>query len=103
MLASVSGRPRALARIGGAFRIAAGADPDRQRAPAAGRGEISASSRGGRKRPCHVTRSAAFSCRSRLELFGEKRVVVGEVVAEEREQFDKGAAPGDELGAPAGE
>ena len=38
-----------------------------------------------------------------VELFGEERVVVGEVVAEERERFDEGAAPGDQLGAPAGD
>ncbi len=49
-----------------------------------------------------MTRSLALNLQQQIELFGEQRVVVGEVVAEQREGFDVGAAAGDQLGAAAG-
>ena len=45
----------------------------------------------------------ARAAQQQLELLGEELVVVGEVVAEERERLDERAAPGHDLGAPAGE
>ena len=68
-----------------------------------GRGDMAASVRGRAKPalPCHPLQF--IELQEKVELFGEERVVVGEVVAEEREGFDEGAAPGDQLGATAGD
>ena len=50
-----------------------------------------------------VTRSLDRSRQQQVELLGEQLVVVVEVVAEQRERLGERAAPGHDLGAPAGE
>ena len=47
-------------------------------------------------------RFAVAQLQQQVELFGEQRVVVAEIVAEQREGFDEGAAPRHDLGAAAG-
>ena len=57
----------------------------------------------GRWRPGHVTRSLIAQREQQLELLREQLVVVVEVVAEQRERLDERAAPGHDLGPPAGQ
>ena len=83
--------------------VAAGADPDRQRRPAPAAAKSRASSSGGRKRPCQVTRSDGASLRRSSSFSVEQRIVVVEAAAEEREGFEERAAAGDDLGPAAGD
>ena len=98
MMASASGRPSVPARttdcgvpptaiqIGSLFLERARIDAaivDRRRVAAA--------------RPGH--RLALAQPHEQLQLLGEQRVVVVEIVAEQREALDEGAAPGHDLGA----
>ena len=101
-MASAIGRPSVPARDH-RLRRAADRDPDRHRV-LDGRGIDAAVARAARGcRPGQVTRSLSRSLQQQLELLGEQRVVVVEVVAEEREGLDERAAPGHDLGAPAGQ
>src|SRR5947209_14303277 len=85
-----------------AFRIAADTEPDRQL-----RLRRSRRDRGIRQRraetalPRHPL--GGVEREKEVELLGEKRVVIGEAVAEQWEGFDEGAAAGDQLGAPIGD
>ena len=101
MLASVSGSPirAAFAAFSG---VAAGADPDRERRLDGTRRNLRVVER----RPEPALPGDALrggELEEKVELLGEQRVVVVEAAAEEREGFDERAAPGDDLGAAAGD
>ena len=101
MIASAIGRPSAPARDR-RLRLAADRDPDRQRLLQRARVDAAVVDR--RAVPARPRDPLGLAqLQQQLELLDEQLVVVGEVVAEERERLDERAAPGHDLGAPAGE
>ena len=83
------------------LRIAADRDPDRDLVRRARIDALVVQRRA--VRPCQVTRSLSRIFSSSSSFSREQRVVVVEVVAEQRERLDERAAPGHDLGAAAGQ
>ncbi len=102
MIASAIGRPSD-AGAGGRGGIAADRDPDRAADPEWAADRSPTSSSGARWRPAQRDVLRLAQPEQKVELLGEQLVVVGEVVAEERERLDERAAPRHDLRAPAGE
>ncbi len=100
MMASAIGRPRVPARTADCgvppTAIQTGIRPP-------GGGRRREPSIGARCLPRQVTFSLSAEREQQLELLGEQLVVVVQLVAEQRERFDEGAAPGHDLGAAAGD
>ncbi len=94
---------REIGSAGHGVRRAANGDPQRQRVLHGLGEDFEARDRLGVRRafPNHL--AAPADGQQFLELFLEQRVVVVQVVAEQREAFDEGAASGHDLGAPVGE
>ena len=95
-------RQRQSERAGAHHRLrrAADGDPDRQLLLVGTRIDAAVVDRRAQAaRP--ADRFAVAQLEQQVELFGKQRVVVAEIVAEQRERFDEGAAPRHDLGAPA--
>ena len=101
MIASAIGRPSAPARTADC-----GVPPTATQTGSgscSGRGYTPRRRSAGASRPVQRDLVAVAQPQQQLELLGEELVVVLEVVAEERERLDEGAAAGHDLGAAAGE
>lgn len=81
------------------LRRAADRDPDGQLTLGAGIDAEIVDGRAVAAAPAHAFILA--DAQQQFEVLGEQRVVVVQVLAEQRERFDEGAAPGHDLGAPA--